>query len=423
MSQSLKNSAELLTYGCKVNRYESELIKQELKKAGVVFSDNPGVFIINTCTVTAKIDSEISRKIRQLKSEGKKVIITGCLSERKSVPEAFAAADLIIPNASKFSVSSYRGIFESGIIPQTAQGQLILSEFSGQNKAFVKAEDGCNRFCAYCEVPYVRGSEIRSRMPDEIEREVAALSAAGYSEIILTGVNLGLYGFERNEKDALENLIKRLAKVPGLGRLRLSSIGPLETTEGLIRAAADSDGKICPHFHMSLQSGSRKILKLMNRNYTVEQFEEKAALIRRLMPYAALTTDVIAGFPGEGADEFKETLDFIKRTSFTRLHVFPYSDRPDARASSFGGRVDEKEKKERVRILIEEGRLKEEAFIKLNDGLVRQVLPENEKEEGMQAGYTDNYIRVFFEKPPEAGSLISARITGMGGTKAAAEAV
>lgn len=415
--------AGLLTYGCKVNRYETELIKQELKKAGVVFSDNPDVFIINTCTVTAKIDSEISRKIRQLKNEGKKVVITGCLSERKSVPEAFALADAVIPNVSKFSVSSYGRFLDTSGVPDGAAGGFVLSEFSGQNKAFVKAEDGCNRFCAYCEVPYVRGGEVRSRPAEEVEREVLALSESGFREIILTGVNLGLYGLERNEKDALENLIKRLSLVKSLGRLRLSSIGPLETTEGLIRAVAESNGKICPHFHMSLQSGSDKVLKLMGRNYSVSEFEKKAELIRELMPKAALTTDIIAGFPGEGKAEFEETAALVKRVPFTRLHVFPYSDRPDARASGFGGRTEGKEIKERVKMLIELGHIKEEEFINQNAGLIRQVLPENEREEGLQAGYTDNYIRVFFEKPPEADGLISAIIRPAGGTKAYADPI
>lgn len=421
MFQSSKNKVEFLSYGCKVNRYETELIKQELEKAGVAGSGSPGVFILNTCTVTAKIDAEISRKIKQLKKQGKKVIVTGCLAERRQRPESFAAADLVVPNSSKFFVSAYAGVLGINADAGVRGTRPILSGFSGQNKAFIKAEDGCNRFCTYCEVPYVRGQEIRSRDGEEVEKEAKTLSDAGFREIVLTGVNLGLYGFEKNEKNALEKLVKRLAGIQGLGRLRLSSIGPIETTEGLIRTVADSGGKICPHFHMSLQSGSDKVLKLMGRNYTVSQFEEKAVLIRELMPYAACTTDIIAGFPGEGKNEFEETLAMVERMPFTRLHVFPYSDRPDARASSFGGRVGGKEIKERVRALIEAGRKKEEEFIKQNSGLVRQVLLENEREEGLQAGYTDNYIRVFFENPPEKNGLIMAKIRAAGGTKAYAD--
>lgn len=399
-----------LTYGCKVNRYETELIRQELLKRGVTEGGDADCYLINTCTVTGKIDNEILRKVKQLKAAGKTVIVTGCLASAAGIEKLKKYADFIIPNADKFKPSAYPVLVDR----LTGEADSVLTGFSGRSRAFAKLESGCNRFCAYCEVPYVRGSAIASRDALQVVEEVKALTDNGFSEIVLTGVNLGLYGAEKNDKNALARLVEKLITIEGLGRLRLSSIGPNETTGELIDAVAGSGGKVCPHFHMSLQSGDEAVLRRMNRNYTAKEFEEKTGVILSKLPLCALTTDIIAGFPGETAKEHKNTLAFVSRVAFTRLHVFPYSDRPDTKASKMQGKLDEAVKKERVKELIALGKEKEKEFISKNLGLSRGVLVEEEGDGEYMTGYTDNYIKVLFEGKKEmAGKLQEVKLVSM----------
>jgi threonylcarbamoyladenosine tRNA methylthiotransferase MtaB len=401
-----------LTYGCKANRYETEVIRQALLDGGLSEDDSADVYVINTCTVTGKIDREITRKIKQIKSRGNaKVVLTGCLVERKDLSSTGLAkyADLIIPNSKKFDISSYD-------IPELKEalktsGKKVLRQFSGRDKAFVKIQDGCDNFCAYCEVPYVRGSDLRSRGVTEITEEIGALAGAGYREIILTGINLGYYGKDAEKNGALVFLLEELMKSGNPGRLRLSSIGPKETSFELIDLMASSGGKICPHLHLSLQSGDEKVLKSMNRNYTLREYKEKMDYALAKMPYMAITTDVIAGFPGETAEEHRKTCKFIEENGFTRLHVFPYSDRPDTKASKMKEKISEEIKKQRVKELIETGKKKEKEFAERNIGARRTALAESGDKGGYMTGYTENYIRVFFKAGQDMiGTLVPVKI-------------
>jgi threonylcarbamoyladenosine tRNA methylthiotransferase MtaB len=319
-----------ITYGCKVNRYETERIKQALLGGGNTESTEPDVYVINTCTVTGTIDREIARKIRQIKHNNKKVLLTGCLAERGDRAGFEGLADWIVPNSGKCSVEAYPPEITAGA-PAASPGE-VLKSFSNINKAFIKIEDGCNRFCSYCEIPFVRGSAVRSRDSKEILEEISALSRAGYEEIVLTGINLGLFGAEKNEPAALLGLLEKIKKLGLPLRVRLSSIGPRDISAGIIAFAAENPGFLCPHFHMSAQSGSDDVLKMMGRPYTAEYYTDKARAVVSAVPRAAVTTDIITGFPGETEKMHMETVEFIKKTSLSRIHVFTYSDRPDTTA-------------------------------------------------------------------------------------------
>lgn len=397
------------TYGCKVNQYETELIKQMFLKTGG-FTEAAGlpgadVCLINTCTVTAKIDSEIARKIRTIKANSAcKVILTGCLVQRPDSGELTKLADWIIPNENKFNLSSYPNEI---INTPSAVYESILEGFSGRNKAYVKVEDGCDRFCAYCTVPLVRGSKIKSRDEDEILEEIVKLSAAGFKEIILTGVNLGLFGKEKNAPDALFNVLKSAIKETVNTRLRLSSISPVDISDLVIDLAADNPDRICPHFHLSMQSGDDAVLKRMNRNYNTDIYRKKVDYILSKMPFAGINTDVIAGFPGETKQEFENTAAFVDEIRFSRLHVFPYSDRPNTKATAMAGKIDDKVKKERVKILIKIADAKEAEFAEKNKGRILSALVEDGGNEESLFGYTENYIRVTLKKDVKAESCIN----------------
>ena len=413
---------EFLNYGCKANQYETEVIKQVFRKNNAEITDSDAdVCVINSCTVTEKIDKEILRKIRQLKKRGKKVVLTGCLAMRKDIGDVAVLADRIIPNDKKFTISAYPGV---KMLPGKASGDdLILEGFSGKNKAFVKVEDGCNRFCTYCEVPFVRGSIIKSRSEEDVLKEIDNLCAAGYREIIITGINLGLYGTDSGGKASLEKLLKAVcSRAAGRARIRLSSVGPKDITDGIIKLA--KEGLICPHFHMSLQSGSETMLLRMKRNYTAAEYKQKVEDIINDVPNAAITTDVIAGFPGETEKKYNETYDFIKNVKFSRLHVFSYSDRPDTKAFKMTDKVSGETIKKRVAALIALGQKKEEAFVEENTGKKLEMLVESKPGNGELAGYTDNYIRVYIKESKELiNCLVRVKITerNMGKVFVAAE--
>jgi len=404
-----------LTYGCKVNRYETELIRQEILASGFQAeedADKADCVIINTCTVTGKIDSEIRRKAAGLKEKGKKVIITGCLPKSSGARDYVSSADLIVQNEDKFNLSSYYPVLGKFDYHESVTG---LSDFSGRSRAYAKAVTGCNRFCSYCEVPHVRGSVIISRPEADILAEIRVLSHKGFREIVLTGVNLGLYGTDTGHR--LSELLKRACHEIDGCRLRLSSIGPRETTNELIDAVKEgaAEGKICPHFHMSLQSGDPGILMAMKRNYTPDIFMERLNRITQSMPLCGITTDIIAGFPGETDVQHKNTLEFIQKAPLSRLHVFPYSDRPDTEASAMEGKLPDSIKKKRVREIMELGSLKELEFAKANSGRILKVLVENDSDKGMLTGYTENYLKVVFEGDSAlAGELADVIITEPG---------
>ncbi len=398
-----------LTYGCKVNQYETELIRQMFLKTGgfteAASVDEAEVCLVNTCTVTGKIDTEINRRLRQLKEKpGRKVILTGCLVERKDLDKTGLAADWIIPNSDKFNLSGYPPEIISS---PTAAYESVLEGFSGRNKSFVKVEDGCDRFCAYCTVPLVRGSKIKSRDSAEIIKEIEKLTAAGFKEHILTGVNLGLFGKDLSEKNALYSLLETIVKLPGKFRVRLSSISPYDLDDSVIDLTAANPERICPHFHLSMQSGDDAVLKRMNRNYDTAFYRKKVAYITDRIKFPGITTDVIAGFPGETDKEFTNTHEFIKSLPFSRLHVFPYSDRPGTKATAMKDKISDETKKARVKKLIETAKEKELGFAQAQVGMPLKALIEETEKKGWLFGYTQNYIRVAIKDRSKARKMIN----------------
>ncbi len=403
-----------LTYGCKVNQYDTEIIKQILNSKGLKESDKPDIFVINTCTVTGKIDTEILKKIKQIKRDkNKKIILTGCLTNCE-LNEIKNYVDFIIPNEKKFDINFYpTEVFNEKYTSVKEK----YKKFYQKDKAFLKIEEGCNKFCSYCIVPYVRGDKIKIRNKNEILDELKEFLNSGFKEVVFTGINLGLYGEEN-----LLTLLKESLKFLKDARIRLSSIGPVELTEKIIDFIADNQDKICPHFHLSMQSGDDKILKLMNRNYTVSFYEKKCGYIVKKMPFAGITTDIIAGFPGEGQEEFKNTYDLVKKLPLTRLHVFSYSDRKGTKAEKLKNKVNSEIKKQRVKELILLGKEKEREFIYKNSGQIRTVLIENKIKDGYAEGYTENYIRTIVKFDNiKTGNLIKVKIKGFKDFKAVAE--
>ncbi|HRU38751.1 MAG TPA: MiaB/RimO family radical SAM methylthiotransferase, partial [Candidatus Goldiibacteriota bacterium] len=306
----------------------------------------------------------------------------------------------VVPNSGKFNPENY------GLKP-AADTALLLRGFSGRDKAFVKIEEGCDNFCAYCEVPYVRGGSVRSRPEEEVLLEIRMLVSYGFKEIVLTGINLGYYGKDRRSASALTGLLKRAVELPGDFRIRLSSIGPRETDRAMIELMASRPERICPHLHMSLQSGDDDILKSMGRNYSLDEYMAVMDYVLKKMPYAGITTDIIAGFPGETEKQHQNSLAFVRNHPFSRVHVFPYSDRPGTRASGMDGKVPAEEKKRRVKELLAAASDKEELFARKNIGRKLAALVESGKKGGFFTGYTENYIKVYLRADNEsAGRLV-----------------
>ena len=360
--------------GCKVNAYESEAMRQLLEQAGyeiVPFRERADVYIINTCSVTNIAD----RKSRQMLHRAKKqnrdavVVAVGCYvqaaaEELKRDP----AVDIIIGNNKKqdlvaileeWFLSSSRqkdeGIGSEHVIEIGSTKEyerLHIDGTADHTRALIKIQDGCNQFCSYCIIPYTRG-RVRSRLPQEVEQEAAYLAAAGYHEMVLTGIHLSSYGmdFAEPKKEALTDLIRRLHGTEGIVRIRLGSLEPRIVTREFVDALAEIP-EICPHFHLSLQSGCDATLKRMNRRYTTEEYANCCALLREVFPNAAITTDVIVGFPGETEEEFAETKAFLRQIHFYEMHVFKYSARSGTRAAAMPDQIPEPVKTRRSEELL-----------------------------------------------------------------------
>lgn len=397
--------------GCKVNSYEAESMEQMLRAAGysiVPFDENvpADVYIINTCSVTNIAD----RKSRQMLHKAKKmnpdaiVVAAGCYVQSDSEGvQKDEAVDLVLGNNCKINIvealENYAADHESHIsvldlsVKQPYE-ELEIDKVSEHTRAYIKIQDGCNQFCSYCIIPYTRG-RIRSRELDDILKEVHRLADNGYQEIVLTGIHLTSYGVD-NQKGSLLEVISRIHEIEGVKRIRLGSLEPRVVTEEFVSALAAMK-KVCPHFHLSLQSGCDSVLKRMNRKYTTAEYEEGCRILRKYFNNPAITTDVIVGFPQETEDEFETTYDFVKRIYFYEMHVFKYSRRKGTVADKMDGQVDEKIKTQRSGRLLALEKEMSAAYRKESIGKTMQVLIEekmNYNGTDYMAGYTKNYIRV-----------------------------
>ena len=408
--------AALHNLGCKVNAYETEAMRQLLEKAGytiVPFEEEADVYVINTCSVTGIAD----RKSRQMLSRARKrnpkavVVAAGCYVqtalERTHLP---VDADLLIGTANKGRLTAL--LDEWFEAEESARRQILaVTDVSGgcaydrvfidrtpeRTRADIKIQDGCNQFCSYCMIPYARG-RVRSRGMDDILSEIGLLASQGVKEFVLTGIHLSSYGTDLHDGAyMLGEVIREVAKIDGVQRIRLGSLEPGIITDAFAREL-EGCGAFCPHFHLSLQSGSNTVLRRMNRHYTAEEYYEKVCLLRSVFEKPAITTDVIAGFPGETQEEFETTRAFLQKVNFYETHVFRYSVREGTRAARMEGQVPESVKAARSEILIADDRERRRAFEKSCDSLAEEVLfEEREEADGgvWFTGHTRRYIRAF----------------------------
>lgn len=407
----MNRTVAIHSLGCKVNSYEAESMEQLLMQAGytiVPFDENitADIYIINTCSVTNIAD----RKSRQMLHKSKKinpdaiVVAAGCYvnADTKKAAED-NAVDIVLGNNCKINIvealeNYYKDKNNSEMVVDFKEKQeyeeLKLDEVSTHTRAYIKIQDGCNQFCSYCIIPYTRG-RIRSRDIDEIEEEVTKLVSKGFKEVVLTGIHLTSYGVDNNKGSLLE-VIMRLDKIDGLQRIRLGSLEPRVITEEFAKTLSSSK-KICPHFHLSLQSGCDTVLKRMNRKYTTQEYYDKCCILRKYFNNPAITTDVIVGFPQETEEEFEATKVFLEKVHFYEMHIFKYSRRKGTVADRMEGQVDEKVKTQRSAILLElENKMSKEYrqqhIGKTEEVLIEEIVSENGKDYFM--GFTPDYIRV-----------------------------
>ena len=407
----------VLSLGCKVNTYESEYVINELKKAGYEikdFSDSCDVYIINTCTVTNNSDRKSSKMIRQAirRNPNACVVAMGCFIAAN--PDIkIDGLDIIIGNKDKSKIvellDEYFNNKEEMRLEYTGRlkefEDMYINSFPGRTRAFVKIQDGCDNFCSYCIIPFVRG-KCRSKNESKVIEEVTDLVNNGYKEIVLTGIHTGSYGVDLDTD--FSDLLNKLVKINGLERLRISSIEATELNEDVLDVLRNSN-VLVDHLHIPIQAGSNEILKAMNRKYDLDFFEAKIAEIRGIRENIAISTDVIVGFPGETEELFNTTIETCKRIGFSKLHVFPYSERRGTASSRMSNKVDEHEKKERSRKLIEVSKELEIAYMNKFIDKEVEVLVEEYKD-GYSYGHTGNYLYVKINRELPHNELVKVTI-------------
>ena len=402
--------AALHNLGCKVNAYETEAMQQLLEENGyeiVPFKEGADVYIINTCTVTNMAD----RKSRQMLHRAKKmnpdaiVVAAGCYVQAKEASgEIDESIDIVIGNNKKKDlIQILDGFYEKkqgqnkaviDINHTHEYEEMHLNKTAEHTRAYIKVQDGCNQFCTYCIIPFARG-RVRSRAKEDVVREVTELAANGYQEVVLTGIHLSSYGVDLVNENLL-SLILAVNEIEGIKRIRLGSLEPRIITEDFVKTISGLE-KMCPHFHLSLQSGCDETLRRMNRRYTSEEYYEKCMLLRKYFAHPALTTDVIVGFPGETEEEFEKSKAFIDKVDFYETHIFKYSKREGTKAAVMDNQIPEQIKTARSNELLELGQKKrikyEEQFV----GTTVEVLLEEQIKidgENYQVGHTKEYVKV-----------------------------
>lgn len=412
----MKKKVALHNLGCKVNAYEVEAMQQLLENAGyetVPFEEGADVYVINTCTVTNIAD----RKSRQMLHKAKKmnpdaiVVATGCYAQADTEKlKEDTAVDLILGNNQKTQIVEALEEYEKEHAKQVQvieinhtkeYEELSISSTAEHVRAYIKVQDGCNQFCTYCIIPFARG-RVRSRKIEEVLSEVETLAAKGYKEVVLTGIHLSSYGvdFPKEERESLLSLIQAVSRVEGISRIRLGSLEPRIITEEFLEGIVKT-GKVCPHFHLSLQSGCNKTLKNMNRRYSTQEYAEKCELIRKFYPAPALTTDVIVGFPQETEEDFEESYEFVKKIHFYETHIFKYSRRHGTKAASMDGQLTEAAKAQRSDRMLELHEIRAREYEEAMIGKKMELLLEEEIEidgRPWYVGHSREYVRAVISK-------------------------
>lgn len=410
MKDLSEKTAAFLTLGCKVNQYETDGMMELLSAAGVKivdFDDSADIYIINTCSVTNIADRKSRQMLHKAKKRNPDAVILACGCYVQAAGEKLLkddAVDIIIGNNRKKDIvrilTDYLFVGETednlvDISEEKTYENFSVAEISSHTRAYIKIQDGCNQFCSYCIIPYVRG-RIRSREPSDIIQEITELSHNGIKEIVLTGIHISSYGIDLKNGIELLTLIRLISKIESIERIRLGSLEPGIITEEFVKGLADID-KVCPHFHLSLQSGSETVLKRMNRKYTPKEFMDKCSLIRAYYDRPALTTDIIVGFPGETEGEFRETVNFLEEINFYEMHIFKYSMRGGTAAAAMDGQVPPQVKDERSKILLEMSERHSKEYRRLFESEPVTVLVEEVVSDDGRLylkGHTERYLDV-----------------------------
>ncbi len=426
----MPRTVAFVTLGCKVNQYDSQAMLELLERAGfesAPFSAQCDVYVVNTCTVTGTGDQKSRQMIRRAhrRNPSAAIIVTGCMAQRAAEALCLPGVRLVLGTQSRGEIVP---LLEKALaqeepliaVEPLSQGmpfeRLSIGKSEGRTRATLKIQEGCRNYCAYCVIPSVRGP-VRSRDLEDVRQEAARLAGAGYREIVLTGIHLSSYGIDMDGETSLLDAIRAVHDTPGVDRVRLGSLEPGIVTDAFADGLAALP-KVCPQFMLALQSGSDAVLSRMGRRYDTARYARAVEILRARFPRAALTTDVMTGFPGETDAEFEETAVFIRRIAFARIHVFPYSEREGTRAASMPGKVPVPVREARARELIALGDALAAAYVDSFIGKTRPVLFEEATAEGA-GGYTPEYIRVSANGTP--GTLSMVRITARAGEGATGE--
>jgi len=430
------------TLGCRVNQYETEMLRERFRQAGhdtVGDGEFADVYIINTCTVTHLADRKSRQHIRSMKKLNPDSIIavTGCYAQvNPDEVAAIEAVDIVIGTNKKSELvrlveeysenkqkslevgtecAKYRNVLPYEQL-QDYEETGIITSMESKTRVYIKVQEGCDRFCSYCIIPYARG-KVRSRQPKDIFAEANSLVEKGFKELILTGINTALYGYEKNFEaempegfedlknlEGIELIVAMLSRLEGDFRIRIGSLEPTVINKDYVKSLIKYD-KLCHHFHLSIQSGSNNVLKAMNRKYTREEYMEIVDVLRKFDYGFGITTDIIAGFPGETEGDFADSLDIIKQCRFAKVHAFNYSKRAGTKAAEMKNHISPEIKKQRTKALIKIGDTESKAFFNDISGTVRTVLVEEiDKKTGFYTGYTDSYIKMYITNFEDVGS-------------------
>jgi len=421
----------ITTFGCRTNQADSAAVREDLLSREFEETQEcrqADVIVVNSCTVTHRSDQQVRQLTRRLRRQNPaaRLVVTGCYAQRD--PHALAriaGVDAVVGNSHKGDIGpivsafgceemhapdhgEIAAVYQDDFRNVTAMEMTPATETGGRTRPFVKIQDGCDAKCTYCIIPHVRGPS-RSVPPQVVLRQLHQLVENGFKEVVLTGIHMGSYGVHLKPRYSLDRLLKEIAAVPGLERIRLSSIEPMQLSRRIIALAAECE-KIAPHFHICLQSGSDRILKKMFRPYKTSRFASIVQEIRQRIPDAAIGTDVIVGFPGESEEDHRQTVEFINRMPFTYLHVFPYSDRSGTAASEMAEKVDSRTIKRRGEELREISEEKNRAFRRRFLGQSLSVLTLSEKKEGMRTALSGNYLKAKLDPSMPANQLVQAKV-------------
>lgn len=415
------------TLGCRVNLYETEAMMEKFIKEGyqvVEFDDFADVYVINTCTVTNTGDKKSRQMIRRAKKKNQDsiVAVVGCYAQ--IAPDEISSiegVDVILGTRNKGDIIYWinrvkeekeQMVVVKDVLKNNSFEDLNIQEYQDKTRAFLKIQDGCNRFCSYCLIPFARGA-VCSKYPERVLEEVKKLSEHGFKEIILSGIHIASYGNDLEGNWDLVRILEEINNVDGIERIRIGSIDPTFFTEEVIKKVASLE-KLCPHFHLSLQSGCDETLKRMNRRYTAKEYEEAVDNLRKYIKNVSITTDVIVGFPGETEEEFHATYNFLKHIELSKMHIFKYSPRKGTKAAQMAEQVDGNIKEERSSKLISLDKELENKFISKFVGKEMNVLFEQNVHgnANLYEGYTENYIKVLMESKEDLkGKIVKVTIT------------